>query len=185
MTDLYTDLDQWTWHSAVTKPLPQHRDMAARQLAARGYRVLLPMCRELVTKAGKSEPVTRPMFGRYVFVGVAPGQESWDIRWVPGVQHMTLDAKRRPVVVPRSALAAIVARMDPESGVIDLCPCHRPRQGSGFIAGEVVRVQSGPFAGFEALFEGDQGQRCRVLLSLFGREMTMLVEAKDLATAAE
>lgn len=181
MIDLYPDLADWTWHSAVVKPLVQHRDNAVRQLRMRGYRVMLPMCREMAERDGRWQPVIRPLFGRYVFVGVRPGQDSWSIRWMPGVQHMTLDARRRPLVVPCAALRAIVARMGADDGIVDLCP--RPLVGSGFSAGQPVRVLRGAFAGFEALFEGDQGQRCRVLLSLFGRTMPALVKRDELAPA--
>jgi len=172
------------WHVAVVKPQLQYRDIARKALKARGYDVLMPMCREMIVKDGKSQAVEHPLYGRYVFVGVEPSRDSWDIRWTPGIQHMTLDARRRPIVIGVPVLEAIVARMQQDGGTVDLCP--RPAAvptGSGFQEGQTVRVTGGPFAGWEALFQADQGKRCRVLLSLFGNQMTAMVPAKQLVAA--
>lgn len=172
------DLHGKRWHVAVVKPQVQYRDIARKALEARGYAVLLPMCRELV--AGKA--VERPMYGRYLFVGVRPDQDGWSIRWAPGIQHMTLDAKRRPVTVGIPVLEAIGARMHADGGVVDLCP--KPvAVGSGFAPGQQVRVAEGLFDGMRGLFEADEGERCRVLLRLFDRETVAHVPARKLVAA--
>ena len=170
------------WHVAVVKPQLQYREIAQKALKARGYGVFLPMCREMVVKDGKSVAVEHTMFGRYLFVGVEPGQDSWEIRWTPGIQHMTLDARRRPVTVGVTVLQAILSRMIQDGGIVNLCP--KPAAiGSGFIPGQRVRISDGALSGWEGLFQGDQGERCRVLLNVAGPESALVVPAKDLVAA--
>jgi transcriptional antiterminator RfaH len=184
-----SDLYGKRWHVAVVKPQIQYREVAKRALYARGYSVLLPMCREMIVKDGESQAVEHPLYGRYVFVGVGSGRDSWDIRWTPGIQHLALDARRRPILIGIPVLEAIIARMQSDGGAVDLCP--KPTAvpvtavpiGSGFQEGQTVRVTGGPFAGWEALFQADQGKRCRVLLSLFGNQQTAMVPAKQLVAA--
>lgn len=178
------ELEGRAWCVAVVKPLPQQRAIAVKALQSRGYAVLLPMCREMRLRANRVQPTEEPMFGRYVFVGVAPGQNSWDIRWVPGVQHLTLDGKRRPITVAVPVLAAIVARMRADGGIVNLCPKPKAVGAEVFVAGQPVRVTSGPFEGWEGLFQADQGERCRVLLRLFGRaESVVQIPASSLVSA--
>ncbi|OYD82515.1 transcription termination/antitermination protein NusG [Azospirillum brasilense] len=172
-TDLPT-LDGKVWHVAVVKPQVQCRKIATDALRRRGYAVLMPMCRELLTRSGRAETVERPLFGRYFFVGVGPWQDAWDLRWCPGIQHLTLDARRRPITVPVDVLRAIVDRMEADGGAVDL----RPREPvPAFRPGQAVEVLQGPFAGFPGLFEVDEGKRVRVLVSLFGRETVVKVSA--------
>lgn len=162
------------WYVAVVKPLAQYREMARKALRARGYMVFLPMCREIVLQSGRQEIVERPMFGRYLFVGVDPGGDSWAIRWVPGVQHMTLDARRRPVTIAVSVLSAISDRMIRDGGVVNLIPAPKA-VGSGFIPGQLVRITGGTLAGWEGLFQADEGARCRVLLTVAGPESALTI----------
>lgn len=178
------DLIGKRWHVAVVKPQMQYRDIARKALQARGYSVLLPMCREMVIKDGKPVATEHPLYGRYLFVGVGSGQDSWDIRWVPGIQHMTLDAKRRPIVIGIPVLEVITARMRADGGLVDLMPKPKAvNAGSGFIPGQHVRFVDGLFTGWEGLFQGDQGERCRVLLTRHGRETMFQVPAKELTAA--
>jgi len=162
------------WYVAVVKPLAQYREMARKALRARGYAVFLPMCREIILQAGQQEIVERPMYGRYLFVGVEPGGDSWAIRWVPGIQHMTLDARRRPVTIAVSVLSAISDRMVRDGGVINLVPPPKT-VGSGFVPGQLVRITDGTLAGWEGLFQADQGARCRVLLMVAGPESALMI----------
>lgn len=173
-----TDITGKRWHVAVVKPQVQYREIAKRALTARGYSALMPMCRELV--GGKA--VEHPMYGRYLFVGVPPTMDSWNVRWTPGIQHLTLDARRRPVVIGESVLEAIVARMMQDGGTVDLLP--KPTVvGSGFSAGQPVRVTDGLLIGCEGLFQGDQGDRCRVLLRVAGPESAIVLPASSLVAA--
>ncbi|MBP2302539.1 transcription termination/antitermination NusG family protein [Azospirillum picis] len=167
------------WYIAVVKPLAQYREMAKKALRARGYAVFLPMCREIVIQSGQQEIVERPMYGRYLFVGVDPGGDSWAIRWVPGIQHMTLDARRRPVTIAVSVLSAIADRMGRDGGVINLVPPPKA-VGSGFIPGQLVRITDGTLTGWEGLFQADQGARCRVLLTVAGPESALTIPATSL-----
>lgn len=162
------------WYVAVVKPLAQYREMARKALRARGYAVFLPICREVVLQGNRREIVERPMYGRYLFVGVEPGADSWAIRWVPGVQHMTLDARRRPVTIAASVLSAISDRMVRDGGVVNLVPAPKAN-GSAFVPGQLVRITDGTLAGWEGLFQADEGARCRVLLTVAGPESALTI----------
>ncbi|WP_349602787.1 transcription termination/antitermination protein NusG [Azospirillum argentinense] len=171
-------LDGKVWHVAVVKPQVQCRKIATDALRRRGYAVLMPMCREQMTRSGRTETVERSMFGRYFFVGVGPWQDAWELRWCPGIQHLTLDARRRPITVHVDVLRAIVDRMEADGGAVDL----RPRQPvQAFRPGQAVEVLEGPFAGFQGLFEADEGKRVRVLVSLFGGQSVVKVPAHGIA----
>lgn len=158
------------WYVAVVKPQRQYRDIARKALKARGYEVLMPMARELEIRDHRKVEVDRPLYGRYLFVGASPGQDGWSVRWCPGIQHITLDSRHRPVTVAIPVLETIVERMLADGGFVDLRPKEiLPR----FVPGQPVTLLEGQFAGWQGLFDADEGKRCRVLIGLFGREMTV------------
>ena len=55
---------------------------------------------------------------------------------------------------------------------------RRPRTLISFEIGERVKVNDGPFEGFDALVEGveEQNQRLKVTVSIFGRETPVELE---------
>jgi len=182
------------WHVVVVKPLVTDRPKAIAALRDRGYQVLAPLCRELVTsKAGQVTERVRPMFGRYILAGGLPGQEARKLALVPSVQHVSLDGRRRALVLNHRAVGALVERMrDGEDGVIDLLPrapvaavttpveqAPAPRYRSG----QTIRVTEGAFAGFSGLFVADEGERLRVLLGLFGGTTEATVPASAVKAA--
>ncbi|AWK85044.1 transcription termination/antitermination protein NusG [Azospirillum thermophilum] len=145
------DLTGRRWHVVVVKPLAQSGPMAVKALQARGWQALRPMCRELVVRKGERVEVERSLFGRYVFAGADRSHEAHALRFVPGVQHPVIDARRRPLILRPDVLGAVVSRLRADGGIADLVPRDPvPR----FLPGQTVRVLEGPFAGFEGLFEG-------------------------------
>lgn len=174
------DLAGRRWYAAVVKPLAQSGPMAVKALQVRGWQVLRPMCREIVVRKGQRIEVERSLFGRYVFAGGGPHHEAHALRFVPGVQHPVIDARRHPLVLRPDVLGAVVSRLRADGGIADLVPRDPvPR----FLPGQTVRVLEGPFAGFEGLFEGDEHGRVRVLLSLFGRQTAVKVSPMGIVAA--
>jgi Transcription antiterminator len=174
------DLTGRRWHVVVVKPLVTDRPKAVSALLARGYQVLAPMCREVVIRKGRCSEADRPMFGRYVFAGSMPGQEARKLALVPSVSYVSLDSRRRALVLQPGPLAAVVARLRADGGIADLVPRDpAPR----YLPGQSIRVTEGPFAGFSGLFVADEGERLRVLLGLFGgqTEATVPVVAVEAA----
>lgn len=174
------DLQGRRWHAVVVKPLVQSGPIALQALQVRGWQVLRPMCRELVTRKGQRIEEQRTLFGRYVFAGAAPRHEAHELRFVPGVQHPVLDGKRRPLLLRPAVIAAVLARLQADGGVADLVPREAEPL---FRPGQAVRVLDGSFAGYEGLFEGDENQRVRVLLSLFGGQVTIRVKPTAIEVA--
>ncbi|MGY0794249.1 transcription termination/antitermination protein NusG [Azospirillum argentinense] len=181
------DVNGRRWHIVVVKPLVQAGPMAVKALQARGWQVLRPMCRELVMQKGQKVEAERCMFGRYVFAGAGPAHEAHALRFVPGVQYPVNDARRRPLVLRPDVLEAVVARLAKDGGVADFVPREPvPQQFEAvpqFEPGQAVRVLEGPFKGFTGLFEGDENQRVRVLVSLFGRQTTARVSRRGIEAA--
>ncbi|MGR0183202.1 transcription termination/antitermination protein NusG [Azospirillum aestuarii] len=189
------DLEGRRWHVVVVGTKLNDHPKAVAALLARGYQVIAPLCREVITdRRDRHREVERPMFGRYVFAGSMPGQEARKLALVPSVQYVSLDTRRRALVLPVRAVAAVVARMQDGAGIVDLRPVEpvpveamatesaiitAPR----FQPGQTVRVTDGPFAGWDALFVADEGERIRVLLSLFGRQNETSVPVRGVRAA--
>ncbi|QCO05456.1 transcription termination/antitermination protein NusG [Azospirillum argentinense] len=189
------DIEGRRWHVVVVKPLVQDRALAIASLRARGYQVIAPLCREVITdRRDQRREVERPMFGHYVFAGSMHGQEARKLALVPSVKFVVLDSRRRALILPARAVAAVVTRMQDGAGIVDLRP-QEPTQAEAaapactviaaprFQPGQTVRVTDGPFAGWDALFVADEGERVRVLLSLFGRQNEASVPVRGVRAA--
>lgn len=74
-----------------------------------------------------------------------------------------------PAEVPEAVIAQIKARMDVDSGFVQLqLPDLQP--------GAPVRIAQGPLEGIEGIFKAPAGlERVRVLLSLMGTEREVVV----------
>ncbi|TWA73952.1 transcription antitermination factor NusG [Azospirillum brasilense] len=186
------DLDGRRWHVVVVGTKLNDHPKAVAALLARGYQVIAPRCREVITdRRDQRREVERPMFGRYVFAGSMPGQEARKLALVPSVQYVSLDSRRRALVLPVRAVEAVVARMQAGAGIVDLRPVEpvpvEPAEAvvtaPRFQPGQTVRVTEGAFAGWDALFVADEGERIRVLLSLFGRQNEARVRAAGVKAA--
>ncbi len=101
---------------------------------------------------------------------------------MPEVQNLATVRSTRGVVglvragyelirVPEAIIHALRARLDPETGLVNLDPV---RIG----AGDRVRVFDGPFAGIEGILEAKTGeQRALILMDLLGRQTTVEVDS--------
>lgn len=116
-----------------------------------------------------------PLFPGYLFVRSPDGR--W--RFLEGTFGVirVVRGDAGPAVLPAREIARLRA-MEGTSGFVEL-----PQHGyaSNFQPGERVRVDDGPFIGFEGLCEGMTGrERVEVLLHLFGRETRVTLEPHQL-----
>jgi transcriptional antiterminator RfaH len=144
------------WYALHVKP---HKErIVNRQLLADGVSVFFPKV-TVKPKNPRSSKV-RAFFPGYLFVKVdltAMGQNAF--QWTPGV-HGLVKVGGMPAIVPPKLITELRLRMQ----TIE-------RQGgltySELKSGDRVEVISGPFAGYDAIFDGrlNGSDRVQVLLS--------------------
>lgn len=163
------------WYALRSKP--NKEDFLASQLQAGGFVIYYPRLRVSVVNPRARK--VRPYFPGYLFVQVNLETVNLsDLKWMPGGTGL-VSFGGEPAVVPDSLIAAIQRRVDEINAstkaiVADLVP------------GDAVVLQAGPFAGFEAIFDGRiSGQdRVRVLLNfLQKRQVPLEVESEHIGRA--
>jgi transcriptional antiterminator RfaH len=119
--------------------------------------------------------VTEPMFPRYGFVHLAPGQDNFrPVLKAPGVVGMV-----RAGLWPRVV----------EDSVIELLKRHEDALGFHSIQkrdyeeGDSVRIKSGVFEGYQAIVQAKKFDRIIVLFDLMGNEVRAEVPRKQVEPA--
>ena len=162
-----------TWYAAYTQPHAEAK--ALDHLQRQGYSIYLPRYRRWVRHARKRALVSRPLFPRYLFVGLDRLTQRWrPIRSTAGVLGL-VNGGEEPVAVAPEIIDALRRREG--EGVFDvLSPAQQLR------AGDRVRVTQGPFEDFVGRLMGvADHERVYILLDLLGRA----VRAEVAATAVE
>lgn len=153
------------WYAMRSKP--NKEDFLTRQFEAQGVQVYCPRIRVRVVNPRARK--VRPYFPGYIFVQVDLEQTGWSaLQWQPGAAGL-VSFGGEPASVPDSLINAIRKRVDEvNASDRDLI--------KGLSQGEIVTIQSGPFAGHEAIFDarlsGDE--RVRVLLKLINKQQLPL-----------
>lgn len=149
------------WLVAQTRP--QAEAKAEDHLKRQGFAVYLPRYLRIRRHARRREVVARPLFPRYLFVGIDPVRSLWrSIRSTVGVSHLVAFGDK-PVVVPPRILDEIRARED-ENGMVVMNPALHLAKG------DPVRVVDGALCDRVGLFDHiDDNRRVVILLELLGR----------------
>ncbi|QCO18874.1 hypothetical protein D3869_26770 (plasmid) [Azospirillum brasilense] len=176
MDDRFTGCD---WFAVVSHVGLAQYELAAKELERQRYRVLAPLCRKERRHAGKTETVTKPLFDRYLFAGVHPGQSFRPIVNTRGVAFVVRGLSGAPCRVPLAALRCIQDRCDADGGVVDFTPAKRKTRDVQWQKDQPVRIVAGPFTDFVGLFAGASKDVVRVVLDLFGRETPLALDAQN------
>jgi len=153
------------WYAIRSKP--NKEDFLARQFEAQGMKVFYPRIRVRVVNPRARK--VRPYFPGYLFVQVDLEQVSLSVlQWMPGAMGL-VSFGSVPASVPENLINAIRKRVDEvNASDRDLI--------KGLSQGQIVTIQAGPFAGYEAVFDarlsGDE--RVRVLLKLINKQQLPL-----------
>ena len=141
-------------------------------LRRQDYEVWLPMYHKTRRHARRVETVLRPLFPRYLFVRLDLSSQSWrPILSTFGVHNIIADGDG-PLAIGDDPIAALRKRADSE-GVFEIAR-------SAFKPGEEVRVQGGPMANLEGIFQAElDSDRVLILLKLMGREVRVSVAGDD------
>ena len=161
-----------SWYAMRSKP--NKEDFLAGQLQAHGVDVFFPVLR--VTPVNPRARKLRPYFPNYLFVHVDLDVVNVsDLRWMPGASGL-VSFDGEPASVPDLLIAALKKQIDHHNAFIR-------DQEKNFQSGDVVLIQDGPFAGYEAVFDTHiSGQdRVRVLLSLLqSRQLPIEIASRQI-----
>ncbi|MES9121120.1 transcription termination/antitermination protein NusG, partial [Cutibacterium acnes] len=133
--------------------------------------VLVPTEEVVEMRAGQRRKSERKFFPGYVLVQMIMNDESWHlVRSVPRVMGFIGGTSDRPAPITDKEADAILNRLEKAS--------ESPRPKTMFEAGEVVRVNDGPFADFNGTVEevDYEKSRIKVSVSIFGRATPVELE---------
>ena len=156
-------LNDLKWLLVATKP--RSESVARQHLERQGYEVCLPQITLRKRKHGTRQQVTEPMFPGYVFVGVVLGEH--DIAPIRSSHGCRQVVRFGGQLVPLSdnimqqllTFDTITSQYSPE-----------------FKPGQVVRIEEGPLAGLEAVFEKPKGaDRVQLLVNVLGGARSVAV----------
>jgi transcriptional antiterminator RfaH len=155
------------WYVVHTQPNGEGR--ADLNLRRQGFATYLPRYARRRRHARRQEMVKRPLFPRYLFVGLDLARDRWRaVHSTFGVNRLVL-AGEELLPVPDDVIEAIRAREDDDGLVALGLP-------AGLGPGSRVRVVDGIFAEAKGVLERiADDRRVAVLLELLGREVRVFV----------
>ena len=162
-----------TWYLIQTKP--NAHNTAARNLTRQGCDVFLPLVEQTRRMAQQFRTELRPLFPGYLFVGLHAQAPTWrTLNSTHGVSRgVSLDGTYRPV--PEPLITQLQTQCD-EAGVF--------RVQDTYTSGDVVEIQTGPFASFLAeVVDMAPDQRIWVLINLMGQKSRIAMDQQDLRRA--
>lgn len=162
------------WYLVYSKPRQER--LAQANLDRQGYQTYLPLLRTPRRRLQRRVIRIEPMFPRYLFIHLDTQTDNWaPIRSTVGVNTLVRFGMT-PSPVPDDLIEVLKER-DDSSGVQDI-PMHV------FGQGQKVRIEEGPFMGYEGIFLAETSQqRVLVLLDIVGKAAKARVEVGALSPA--
>lgn len=145
-----------SWYAIRSKP--NKEDFLAAQLTAYGIRVFYPRIR--VKTVNPRARKVKAFFPSYLFVQVDLEKVSAStLQWMPGAINL-VSFDGTPASVPDALISAIERQ-------VEHINVAKEKFIDGLKPGDLVMIQNGPFAGYEAIFDGHLSgrERVRVLLN--------------------
>lgn len=161
-----------SWYLVATKP--KQDSIAEHNLIQQGYEVYRPEITRTKTQRGKAIRVVESLFPRYLFIQLCDQTQNWSpIRSTKGVlQLVRFGAK--PAKVDQSIIDEIKQRV---------AILTNQQSESGFEKGQLLRIESGPMAGLEAIFEKADGEeRIIAFMNLMGQQQVSLSRGEVVAS---
>jgi transcription elongation factor/antiterminator RfaH len=168
------DLHGHRWFVVCARPHSEQRAVA--HLRNQGFSCFLPLHEKTVRHARQFRVVKAALFPRYLFIKLDLERDRWrSVLGTQGVSHLIMEGQR-PKPAPPGVVEALSAAADGD-GMINRPPEMR--------AGDVVRLQSGPFAGLVGkLLTLDDNGRVTVLMSFLGAPTVVRSTRMGLVPAA-
>lgn len=166
------------WYAVHSHP---HREESlARYMADKGLEVFYPHLK--VKPVNPRSRRIRAYFPGYVFVRADLEQTGSSLfQWMPFATGL-VSFGGEPAVVPDALITALQAHLERLNRVATQSPVEQ------FQKGERVDIESGPFAGYEAIFDArlPGRQRVRVLLKFLGeRHVPLELDPRQLRTPTQ
>lgn len=145
------------WYVMHSKP--NKEELLFEQLCIRNIEAYYPSIK--VNPVNPRSRKRKPYFPGYLFVRVEQENiTSSTLRWMPGALGL-VDFGNDPAIVPDELVQAICEKVDRENNI-------RGNYTDTLKTGDEVTIQSGPFTGYQAIFDSriPGRERVRVLLQL-------------------
>ncbi len=140
--------------------------------------IIVPTEEVVEMKAGQKYRSKRKFFPGYVLVQMEMNDNTWHlVRGVTWVLGFVGGSGNKPVPVSDSEINEILSRV--QEGV------EKPKPKVLFVAGEVVRIISGPFAEFDGVVDVVNYEKNRLVVSvlIFGRSTPVELEFNQVQKA--
>jgi len=151
------------WYAVQSKP--RGEEVASHTLQTLGLEVFLPRVRRGTTRPSPVH-APRPLFPGYLFARLHPTQHLHAVRYSRGVLRV-LGGREHPVPVDDRSEEACRQRLDRDGFVLLEEPGLRP--------GDRLRIEFGPFAGFEGVFVRTLDDSSRVMILLEAMQQAQLI----------
>ncbi|GGD30883.1 transcription termination/antitermination protein NusG [Aureimonas glaciei] len=166
----------------VLRSNPNCEDRAQASLEAAGFVSFIPKYRRERRHKRTKEWLIKeyPLFSRYLFLGLEPGREHWgQVRKCDGVES-AVNINGTPLRVSAHEIQQVIdAQATGEFDDLRRSSVKRPHA-----AGDLIYIESGPFAGFHANVTSLKGKRAiEVMIQIFGRETAVSLEEKQVRAA--
>jgi transcriptional antiterminator RfaH len=163
------------WFAVYTQP--RGEAIACENLLRQQFDVFFPRYLKRRSHARKIESVPAPLFPRYIFISFNADVAGWRVvRSTRGVVDLVRNGLD-PAPVPAAIIEEIRKRQD-EDGFVVLA--RHIKLGRG----DKIRIDAGPFADYEAIFETMRdNERVVALLSLMGRQVVVNVPVEAVSPA--
>ncbi len=156
-----------SWYALRTKP--RKEDVVWRQVLGHEFEAFYPRLR--VTPVNPRSRKLRPYFPGYLFVKADLETSGLSVfQWMPHAIGL-VSYGGEPAAVPDHLIEAIRKRVEEINAA-------GGELFDGLQPGDVVRIDEGPFRGYEAIFDArlPGSERVRVLLELLGSQRQVPVE---------
>jgi len=160
-----------SWY--VIRSKPNKEDFLARQLQIHEIEVYYPVLN--VKPVNPRARKLRPYFPNYLFIHVDLGEINIsDLQWMPGASRV-VSFDGHPASVPDVLINTLKQKVNQQNILLR-------DQRNNLQPGDIVTIQDGPFAGYEAVFDTQLSgtERVRVLLSLLqNRKLPVEMEGRQ------
>lgn len=159
------------WYVIYTKA--KSESIASENLQRQNFDTYLPKVELLKRRNGRLSPQVAPFFPRYLFVQLDINADNWaPIRSTRGVCGV-VKFEGIPKEVPTRLVQALKNNENSEQ-LQNITP-------PSWKAGDSVKIEQGPFAGYSCIFQGRRSSdRVAVLLDIIGKPTCAVLGYQDL-----
>lgn len=158
------------WYVVQTRPYQEERALA--HLTRQGFATFFPTYERTIRHGRQFRTAPSALFPNYLFVRFRIDQDQWRcVNSTLGVSRL-ISSGEKPSPVPIGAVEEMISS-----------DCRTPM--ATFEEGAPIRIATGPFAGLTgSLLRLDPNGRVKVLLSILGGNVPLMIESKVLFPAA-